>query len=388
MKPLHYTARVILDLTPLPGLDGRPATGPLPGGVFAALHAASRQGAALGRAGALLTLSRAHLSRGETPQACTCADEALHLTRTHRLARPLRAPALLTASVTARVSGDHAAALALADAALRVRAADWPVHAHLARAATLRLSGEPWGALSAAHAAQEDTRTVSGEVAETLTWFAIDPAGTHARAAHLAGRLDGPLQARLAWHLAEHALAHGAQPEAEGWLRLAAAQPFAREEAALTPRAAAQAGVTLPAAEGSRAVQVLTLTRQGLQRGATFTPVPGDGRALALLTFLIHTGPAHWERAADAVLGGGERDALYAQVRHHLSSVRHLLRHPGAVTSRRGLLFLDPALDWQADALAPDARSARPWLPHVPGWWAEDRRARLHDGEERDRPPG
>ncbi|MFT2721091.1 hypothetical protein ACMT4L_13930 [Deinococcus sp. A31D244] len=359
-------------------------------GALDALHAlhALRAGVNVReRVQVLLCLSATHLHRGEGGLAARWADEALALTRSQRLARDLRGEALVWAATAARVEGSYASAQALADAALRTRAAQsgsdqggagtpLRVRALLARAAARRLSGDPWGSLSDTHAAQEERRTQAGEVAVTLVWMALDPASTASRAATLAGQVSGALRARLAWTLAEHALRGGAQEEARRWLKEALASPFAQEEARTCPLAVSAAGGALPPTPAARTVQVLTLTRRGLLDGLRFVPVPGDGRMLAVLAFLIDAGPSHWERLADAVLGTGSREALYGQVRHHLSVTRQILGHPGAVTSRQGIVTLDPGIHWSCDALTGGPHSGA-WLPNVQGWWVDERRAAL-----------
>lgn len=345
------------------------------------LHAALSRGAARERTGSLLAVGVWHLRRGDGREAARRLDEGLSLTRSHRGARDLQRSFWLPLSVAARLQQQYSAADAYATTALRTAGSDQDrAAALLASACACRLSGDAWQSLTAIHEALHLAPTLEAQVARALTWMSLDPVVTAPQAAHLAGQVTGTLRSRLAWPLAEQAL-RARQPEAAGrWLNIAAVDPFACEEAILNPQAAAQAGVPTLTPSMNLAVRVHTLDQQGLQRGERFIPVPGDGRLLALLTFLISGGATHWERAADAVLGSGPRTALYGQVRHHLTTLRRLLGHPEAVTSRRGILMLDPGTQWSCDALDATQRhetTSRPWLPAVTGWWVQALRAQL-----------
>lgn len=348
------------------------------------LYAALARGAARERTQALLGLGVWHVRRGDGREAARRLDEGLSLTRSHRGARDLQRSFWLPLSVAARLQQHYSAADAYATTALRTAGSDQDrAAALLASACSRRLSGDAWQSLTAIHEALHLAPTVDAQVARALTWMSLDPAATAPQAARLAGQVTGTLRSRLAWPLAEQALRAGEQEEAGRWLKIASVDPFACEEAILNPQAAAQAGMPTRTPSMNLAVHVHTLDRQGLQHGERFIPVPGDGRLLALLTFLISGGATHWERAADAVLGSGSRTALYGQVRHHLTTVRRLLGHPEAVTSRRGILMLDPQTQWSCDALDAARRhetTSRPWLPAVTGWWVQDLRTQLLGG--------
>lgn len=341
------------------------------------LHSARNGVGARPHALLLLTIGRLHLRRGEGQLASRWFDEGLGLTRSHRLARPLRADLLVGASVAARVTLDFARAEHHAVAAQRsAQDARQRASALLAQASARRLSGDAWGSLMPTHAALEYGSALEGEVARTLAWMTLSPADTTRQAQEQASRSTGALRARLAWFLVEQALEAGDERSAAGWTKVAANEPFAAEELLLCPLARGQNPRQVSPTSPSRGVRVLTLERQGLQTGERFLSVPGDGRLTALLAFLIEGGTTHWERAADAVLGGGSKEALYGQVRHHLTTLRGLLGDPGAVTSRKGLISLDTTRHWSCDALDPGASSPN-WLPHVHGWWIEQKRAQL-----------
>lgn len=368
-----------------PGLPDAFRQGELAG--MEAAHRALVSADARTRALLLLTLGGAHLRAGDGEQAARRLDEGLAITRSHRLARPLRPTLMVGASVAARLRGEFDQAAAHAEVALRARTLGpgARVAAFLALATARRLAGDAWGSLTPVHAALEFAASSDAEVARSLTWLTLSPADALPQAAQLAGLTRGTLRARLAWPLAEQALRAGHPAEARRWLALALADPLAREEARLCPQAARLGGIHTLQVSAPDKVQVLTLERQGVLVGTRFLPVPGDGRLLALLAFLIHGGASHWERVAEAVLGDGSRDALYTQVRHHLSAARQLVGDPAAVVSRRGIIDLSGNYRWSCDVLeAPHTWPARPtperWLPHLHGWWVQERRDQLRRG--------
>ena len=348
-------------------------------------RAVSRESAA-GRAALLLELGHHQLRAGEGREAWRHFDEGLSLTRSHRTARLLRGRLLTGASMAARAQGHFRMAVSLAEAAVRVsnQTPEAAASAWLALASAHRLAGAAWESLTPTHTALDIHPTSEGQVAKVLTWMMLMPDQILQEAAELVTQVDGELQARLAWHLAEYALGTGDRQAADQWLLLTRDTPSGAEEGRVCLLAAQQAHLSLPPVTGVRVpVEVLTLRRRGLQVGDRFVPVPGGGHPLALLAFLIHDGATHWLRAAEAVLAQetSTEEALYTQVRSHLTTIRRLVGDPGCVSSRRGIIGLADDRLWRCDveqALA-SGYGAPTWLPHVTGWWAEELRAQLRN---------
>lgn len=348
-------------------------------------RAVSRESAA-GRAALLLALGHHQLRTGESRDAWRHFDDGLALTRSHRTARPLRSRLLTGASMAARAQGHFRMSVSLAETATRIRnqTPEAAASAWLAVASAHRLAGAAWESLTATHTALGLYPTPEGQVAKILTWMTLMPGQVLQEARELVTQVDGELQARLAWHLAEYALGTGDQQAATGWLLLTRDTPSAAEEGRVCLLAARQSALSLPPVSDVREpVDVLTLNRRGLQVGDRFIPVPGSGHQLALLAFLIRDGATPWLRAAEAVLAQetSTEAALYTQVRSHLTTIRRLVGDPGCVSSRRGILDLASDRVWQCDvekALV-SGRGAPAWLPNVTGWWAVEIRSQLRN---------
>ncbi|ULH14029.1 hypothetical protein MF271_00690 (plasmid) [Deinococcus sp. KNUC1210] len=355
---------------------------------------ALKLGPARQRATLHLALAQSFLRTGERKYARDHLIQAEAISRSQRLARSLRLDIALTFSLLARQEGQFTEAINYARQVQRCRACGAALlgAAYLASATAQRLAGDALAAIQDVHTAAGFIAGEELETARLLTWLAARPQEVDEAPAARMPELSAPLRARLAWTLAEQALAGNQPVVARTWIDMALRDPASWEERRLTPLAAAYAAKPVPTTSSEKAaIKVLTLGPQGLLIRERFVPVPGDGAPLAILALLIQRGACHLPDLASLILEPEPNDLsaaqdpqqlahrLSMQVRRHLNTIRRLLADPECVQTVRGIVDLSSDRKWTCDALTPDARPlpGRAWLPHLPGSWVSEQRQRL-----------
>lgn len=295
------------------------------------------------RAAVLHDLAWAALLSGEVAAAAQQFEEGMGLVRSQRAARAWRGALLVGLATVDRVQGAFEASLSRAREALGGAVPDGVAFgAHLTLATTARLMGDPLVSVRHHYAALRFAPE-AGAAADVQALLDLVHPGS--------GRPDESMlspgvQLRLALQDAESVLRSGLPvgllPDVTGY-------PFeVHDERWSVPLVRAALGWPAPPAAPDQA-RLVTRGRLGVQRGLTFVPMRGEGRSLALLAYLIERGSAPWPVVADAVLGEGSREALYGQVRYHVSRLRSLLGDADAVRLRGGRLSLGPQWTWSSD---------------------------------------